>query len=209
MSYPAAPWTLNGYALQTLQWVDVSTVRPLIPSEFKIISIFPNQTLGGIYISTYQSGSSLQYNELIVISGFVSYSGQWGGWISHIYVDDENSVAGGREIWGLPKELAEFQWEGCHSVTVSQGKNILCRLTYTQPSLSLPLSLTVPGFGYQQGRILHFQNQFNFNLSLMKSQVEIPPESVFYPLNLDSPWFTLSQHSLNLVAGKPQTLKSS
>jgi hypothetical protein len=207
MPYPAAPWTLNGYALQTLQWVDVSTVRPLIPPEFKIISIFPNQTLGGIYISTYQSGSSLQYNELIVSAGLVRYSGQWGGWISHIYVDDENSVAGGREIWGLPKELAEFKWEGHNRVTVSQGKNILCRLTYTQPSLSLPLSLTVPAFGYQQGRILHFQNHFKCNVSLISGQVEIPSESPFYPLNLNHPWFTLYQNALNLVVDQPRSLE--
>ncbi len=207
MTYPAAPWTLKGYALQTLQWVDVSTVRPLIPSPFKIISPWPNQTLGGIYISTYQSGSSLEYNELIISAGLVRYSGEWGGWISHIYVDDEDSVAGGREIWGLPKQLAEFKWEGHNRVTVSQGENILCRLTYTQPSWSLPLSLTVPAFGYQQGRILHFQNQFNFNLSLIKSQVEIPPESVFYPLNLDRYWFTLYQNALNLVVDQPRTLE--
>ncbi|MEB3279252.1 MAG: acetoacetate decarboxylase family protein [Lyngbya sp.] len=96
MPYPAAPWTLKGYALQTLQWVDVAKVRPLIPPQFNIISPWPNQTLGGLYISTYQSGSILQYNELIVSAGLVSYSGQWGGWISHIYVDDEDSVAGGR-----------------------------------------------------------------------------------------------------------------
>ena len=171
MPYPAAPWSLKGYALQTLQWIDISIVRPLIPPELKIISLFPNKTLGGLYISTYQSGSILQYNELIVISGLVGYSGEWGGWISHIYVDDEDSVAGGREIWGLPKELAEFHWEGTDTVTVSQGKNLLCRLTYSQPSLSLPLSLKVPVFGYQQGRILHFKSHFNFHLSLIGSQV--------------------------------------
>jgi acetoacetate decarboxylase len=27
-------------------------------------------------------------------------------------VDNPDSVAGGREIWGLPKELAEFSWLG-------------------------------------------------------------------------------------------------
>ena len=30
--------------------------------------------------------------------------------ISHIYVDDERSMRGGHEIWGLPKELATFAY---------------------------------------------------------------------------------------------------
>ncbi|WP_323315422.1 hypothetical protein [Limnoraphis robusta] len=63
----------------------------VIPSQFNIISPW-HQTLGGIYISTYESGSILQYNELIVFSGWVSYSGQWGRWIFHFYVDDQDSV---------------------------------------------------------------------------------------------------------------------
>lgn len=207
MSYPAAPWTLKGYALQTLQWVDVAKVRPLIPPQFNIISPWQNKTLGGIYISSYQSGSILQYNELIVSAGLVSYSGQWGGWISHIYVDDQDSVAGGREIWGLPKELAEFHWEGTDTVTVSQGENILCRLTYSQPSLSLPLAFKAPGFGYQPGLILHFPSQFKCNVSLISGQVEIPSASPFSQLNLNRPWFTLYQQSLNLVVDKPQILE--
>ncbi len=206
MPYSPAPWTLKGYAVQTLQWLDLDQVRPLIPPQFKIISPGFNQTLGGLYFSRYQSGSILQYNELIVISGLVSYSGQWGGWISHIYVDDEDSVAGGREIWGLPKELAEFNWEENHCVSVSQGEKLLCRLNYSRPTWSIPLSFKVPTFGYQEGRILHFNSQFKFNLSLIKSQVEIPPESDFSALNLDHPGLTFSQNSLNLVVDQPKVI---
>ncbi|MEM5838755.1 acetoacetate decarboxylase family protein, partial [Pediococcus acidilactici] len=127
-----------------MQLIDIDRVRPLIPSELEIISVWPGKTLGGIYLSYYGSGSVLEYSELIVIAAFVGYKGKFGGWVSHIYVDNPDSVAGGREVWGLPKELAEFTWEGGVSaaqpealaprkearVTVSQGNRLLCSLNY-------------------------------------------------------------------------------
>ncbi|MEB3279253.1 MAG: hypothetical protein VKK42_10080 [Lyngbya sp.] len=103
--------------------------------------------------------------------------------------------------------MAKFHWEGTDTVTVSQGEKVLCRLTYSQPSLSLPLSFNVPGFGYQQGRILHFQNHFKCNLSLIGGQVEIPSASPFYSLNFNRPWLTVYQKSLNLVVDQPRTLE--
>jgi acetoacetate decarboxylase len=40
MVYPPAPWQLQGYALQTLQLVDMARVRPAIPLELEIISVW-------------------------------------------------------------------------------------------------------------------------------------------------------------------------
>jgi hypothetical protein len=48
---------------------------------------------------------------------------------------------GGREIWGLPKELAQFTWTE-HSVTVSQADKFLCTLNYRRQSFGLPLKLS-------------------------------------------------------------------
>jgi acetoacetate decarboxylase len=45
----------------------------------------------------------LEYNELIIIAAVLGYKGKFGAWISHIYVDNPDSVAGGREIWGYLK----------------------------------------------------------------------------------------------------------
>ena len=52
-------------------------------------------------LANYTSGT-LVYRELIVFS----HATARGMVVSHIYVDDEQSLSGGREIWGLPKELA-------------------------------------------------------------------------------------------------------
>ncbi len=39
MPYPQPPWTLKGYAIQTLHLVNIDQVRPLIPLELEIFSV--------------------------------------------------------------------------------------------------------------------------------------------------------------------------
>src|SRR5437867_5261733 len=124
MLYPPAPWTLQGNAIQTLQFVDSARVRPLIPPALKLVSPWPGRTLGGLYLARYGPGSTLEYNELIVVAALTRGAGRFGIWVSHIYVDDPASMAGGREIWGLPKELAEFDREP-GGVIARQGDRVL------------------------------------------------------------------------------------
>lgn len=208
MPYPPAPWTLQGYAIQTLQLVDIQRVRPLIPPELEIVSVWPGKTLGGVYVSSYRSGSVLQYNELIVNSAIVRYAGRIGGWVSHIYVDNADSVAGGREIWGLPKEMAEFTWENgaSASVTVRQGNRQLCSLAYSKPSLAwhLPLSGTV--FSTLGSNILLFKGEFSSRAGLVSGKLAVPAESPFASLDCCQPLLTVYCDDLRLVAGAPEVV---
>ncbi|MBE9228464.1 acetoacetate decarboxylase family protein [Phormidium sp. LEGE 05292] len=208
MSYPTAPWTLKGYAVQTVQLVDIERSRPLIPQELEIFSVWPGKTIGGVYLSSYKLGSVLQYNELIVVAGMVSYAGKIGAWISHIYVDNSDSVAGGREIWGLPKELAEFTWltEEESSVIVRQEDKELCSLTYTKPSLALPVSLALPIFGSSISDFLLFKGEFAYRVGLVNGKLQVPTESPFGSLNLGQPWLTAYCDDLRLVVNAPEVV---
>jgi len=73
----------------------------------------------------------LEYSELIVIA-FVAI-GAFGGWVSHTWTTD--SIAGGREIWGPPKEMAEFT--GGERV-VRQGKPATVQSQLQPPKLPRP-----------------------------------------------------------------------
>jgi hypothetical protein len=86
MSHPAPPWYLNGEFV-------------VVPARVK------PRALGGVLLANYTSGT-LAYRELIVFS----HATTRGMVISHIYVDDEQSLSGGHAIWGLPKELASFTY---------------------------------------------------------------------------------------------------
>jgi hypothetical protein len=214
MTYPKAPWTLQGYALQTCQLLDAERVRPFIPPQFELVCVLPGKTVGGIYVSHYGAGSVLEYSELIVIAGLVRYSGQIGGWVSHIYVDNADSVAGGRNIWGLPKELAEFIWEKNTSANlafknrllVRQGERTLCQFSYNPPNFELQLPLSANAFSMKSGSIMLFKSQLESRASLISAQVQVPSESSFAHLGLDHPWLTLSWNQLRLVVGSPEAV---
>ncbi|MBA2750124.1 MAG: acetoacetate decarboxylase family protein [Tatlockia sp.] len=202
MTYPQPPWTLKGDAFVTLQLLDMARVRPLIPAELNIVSVLPGKTIGGVYLSKYSSGSVLEYSELIIIAGFLSYKGKFGGWVSHIYVDNPDSVAGGREVWGLPKELAQFSWEAS-SVTVSQSDNLLCKFNYQRQSFGLPLKLSASAFSCKDSNLLIFPAFVESNFGLVSSNLEIPTTSPFAELNIGQPILTVHSDLLNLVVEAP------
>lgn len=212
MAYPQAPWTLQGYALQTLHLVDIPKARPFIPPEFEIVSVFPGKTLGGVYLSYYGTGSVLEYSELIVVPGIVSYQGKFGGWVSHIYVDNSDSVAGGREIWGLPKEIAEFTWQkGDNSlVTVRQGDKQLCSLSYT--NTPLPLStwwrqpLTGSAFSTLDSNVLFFKSGLESQLKAVSGKLEVPTISPFSQLGLGQPLATVYCDQMRIVVDAPEVV---
>jgi hypothetical protein len=210
MTYPNAPWKLEGYAIQTLHLVDIKQAVSFVPSELEIVSLLPGKTLAGTYVSSYEAGSLLEYNELIVVPAFVRYQGYIGAWISHIYVDNEDSVAGGREIWGLPKEMAEFSWDNHGKVSVKQNQRELYQLSYKKDWLSLSTwwkqELRGNAFGGLGSELLYFQNDFKSQINLLKSNLEIPQHSPFASLHLGQPWLTVKLQNLELLAGVPKLL---
>jgi len=204
MPYPQPPWTLKGQAILGLHLIDCDRVRPLIPPELNIVSVLPGKTIGGVYLSDYRSGSVLQYSELIVIAGFTHHAGIFGGWISHIYVDNADSVAGGRDIWGLPKELAEFSWDGDRSVTVCQGNQRLCRLNYNPQGFGWRQSLAASAFSTMNTNLLTFKSELDSHLSLIGSQLEVFAESPFSSLGLGQPFLTVRCDDMTLRVAGPQ-----
>ncbi|NEQ32746.1 MAG: acetoacetate decarboxylase family protein [Leptolyngbya sp. SIO4C5] len=207
-TYPPAPWQLIGTAIQTLQPVSLARSRSFIPDQFDIVPIWPGKTLGGLYFAQYVTGSTLTYQELIVISGLVRYAGKLGFWISHIYVDNLASVAGGRQIWGLPKEVATFTWRGEPlQVGAEQSAIALCELTAQVASPRLPLQLPVAAFGQQLKQRLWFTAIARFQLQWLSAvQIQVPAASPFASLQLDSPWLTFRLKSLQLEVNPPQRL---
>jgi acetoacetate decarboxylase len=209
MNYPPAPWQLRGKAIQTLNLVDIDRVRQFVPPELDIVAILPGKTLGSIYISEYQIGSVLNYNELIVAPALVRDRTKFGGWISHIYVDHPDSVAGGREIWGLPKELAEFTRIDRY-ITVKQHDRTLCSLSYQSNLLShleITPEITIGCFSNLRGNLVYFDNNFQGKISSIDSKLEIPGSSPFASLNLTAPFLTIDLQDLKLVAGNPEFIK--
>jgi len=206
MGYPQAPWTLKGYAFLSLHLVEIAKASPFIPVELAIVSTIPGKTLGGVYLSQYTNGSDLTYNELIVVAGLVSWRGTIGSWVSHIYVDNPDSVAGGREVWGLPKEMADFRWESGESgsVTVRQGDQLLCSWRSTGRFSLLRQQFSFPSFSQQNGSFLLFNSTAQANFGLVSASLDIPQSSPFGRLIDSPPVMAVSADSLDLKVDAPR-----
>jgi acetoacetate decarboxylase len=96
------------------------------------------------------TGGTLRYHELIVFRT-LKLVGPRPGWVvSHIYVDDDRSREGGRAIWNLPKELAEFTVSPGRFEVRRDGELLLSARIRRRPGF-LPVTIPAPAIGELDG----------------------------------------------------------
>lgn len=93
--YPAAPWTMDGQL-----WLSLFRVGHAV-DERRPAGVY------GVALVSYEEPSPLTYSELLVAR--VVREPLRAVTITDIWVDSPASVAGGRELWAIPKELADFR----------------------------------------------------------------------------------------------------
>jgi acetoacetate decarboxylase len=102
-SYPPGPYKFVDREFFVITYrTDPEALRAVVPEPLKIAEPIvkyefirmPDSTGFGDYTETGQ-----------VIP--VTYEGQPGGYVHSMYLNDESPIAGGREIWGFPKKLAD------------------------------------------------------------------------------------------------------
>jgi acetoacetate decarboxylase len=102
VSYPPAPWHMVGQL-----WLSIFRVTEA-PGGVR-----QPGTYGAAFVS-YEPGSPLTYSELLVAR--LVDAGSYGKRVSitDIWVDSPASVAGGRELWAIPKGLCDFELDTSH-----------------------------------------------------------------------------------------------
>lgn len=115
VSYPPEPWQLGGSMLMTAWRLPAAVVRAeaerYVPEGVQLLTVGGRAFMFTAFVR-YTPGSVLSYDELLVAA--VARRGTAPvAVIPHIWVDSPASVAGGRELWGIPKGLADFtqSWE--------------------------------------------------------------------------------------------------
>jgi acetoacetate decarboxylase len=208
MTYPSAPWTLHGHAVHTLRLVDRVQARAFVPSGLDIVSVLPGKTLGVVYLAAYGPGSALPYHELIVVPALVREGTHVGGWISYIYVDYPEAMAGGRQIWGLPKELARFTWETGdeRQVTVRQDGRVVCTLHYGRPRCLWRQPLWLPVLSLRGAHRLRFTGTGTARFGLGKGHVDVPAGTPWAALGVAGAARPYHYDEMTLVAHAPRVL---
>jgi hypothetical protein len=211
-SYPPAPWHLRGWGIATVGLVDARAALPFVPPDSSVVSVAPGKTVGGLLFLSYESGSTLVYNELNVISALVRVGSRVAFYLPRLYVDSPASLAGGRAIWGVPKLAAAFDvaTRGTErSVVVHGPQGDLCTLRATAPRGGIPLPLPMPAVGTHDDRFLFFTGRMRARLSRTNATVQLPRDGEFAPLGLDRPLFSVWLDALTLDVPAPTAVMRS
>ena len=102
MTYPPAPWNMHGQL-----WLSLFRVREGDHAERE-------PGVYGAALVAYEQPSPLTYSELLVARPVSSDAHGRRVSITDIWVDSPASVAGGRELWAIPKGLCDFTLETSH-----------------------------------------------------------------------------------------------
>lgn len=142
-TYPAPPWRAGGQ-----MWMATATAAGPLPLPPDLSPVGSPRRL---VIALARFNGTLSYNEFAVGS-MVRRGARVGLWCQRIWVDDAASLWGGRKLWGIPKELARFDWDES-TVSVSAGGELLASFSLGQPGPRLPgMPIPVTGFGLAEDR---------------------------------------------------------
>ena len=108
VAYPAAPWQMVGSL-----WLSLFKLKD------DVDELRPAGVYGAAFVS-YEEGSPLTYSELLVARPIKSDEHGRRVTITDIWVDSPASVAGGRELWAIPKGLCDFTLESSYRGPVTK-----------------------------------------------------------------------------------------
>jgi len=138
-----APWNLTGdgyIILYRFQKEFVEKNGFVSPETF---SCFKGG-FGLVMLVNYSSSTAGPYQELLFMPGRFSHEGKTYFSISKIYVSTMESVVNGRENWGIPKELADFNFhktkDRTERIIVSVNGRTCLDITLLRRRLYIPIS---------------------------------------------------------------------
>jgi hypothetical protein len=164
---PPMPWKMRGRMHMGLfRFADAGRTPPL-PGGLHPVA--PGHRV--LLLVRYLEGT-LQYDEF-VIARLARRGVLTSLFVDHIWVDSEASVSGGRRFWGLPKEMAQFDWDG-DRVHVHDAHGDIATVSVDQRPARMPnVPLVAAGFGVRDdGRLLLAKSRLRVSLRRPSLRVE-------------------------------------
>jgi hypothetical protein len=138
--YPSPPWRLHGTVQAALWRVPRATLPGPLPHGARPLGWGGSALLATVR-AEWQPGGDLAYGELVVAVP-VRLGRRIGVTITAAWVDSPAALAGGRELWAIPKRPGRFGTaDGRTTLTDADGP--VAAFT-DRPGRSLPLHLPVP-----------------------------------------------------------------
>ncbi|MGW6934127.1 acetoacetate decarboxylase family protein [Lentzea sp. NPDC054927] len=194
MQYPAEPWHMQGSLVISVFRVPRKLVpRAHLPSEAKLISLAGKVFVAVAFVS-YEPGSELTYEELLVATP-VRDEGRVAVSVPQIWVDSEASRDGGREMWGIPKQLARFG-EGSSIASIAA--------VAVAGGVALPGTWTAGGWTAQRldGRDVRTKMRMSGRVSLARTAWMFPANGPLGYLTGRTPLVSCTMKDMRLTFGQ-------
>ncbi|WNG46005.1 hypothetical protein F0U60_19225 [Archangium minus] len=183
-SYPPTPWPLVGQMYSSI-W--------LVPADrcsFAVVhpELSPIKVAGHVVVMMgfvdYQQGSMMTYRELFANVMVRHTSGLSGSKVDQIWVDEPRSLRGGRELWGIPKQLARLELNhqapggGFSGKAWDEKGTLLLEARYSS-GLGLPrrMKVSVPTVQPLRGQVTTTDASVDCELRLVKATCNVPADS--------------------------------
>jgi hypothetical protein len=143
------------------------------------VAVVPSPWTGALlFLGLYDQRSTLPYGEAVGMVGPV---------VRLMYVDDRRSIAGGREIWALPKEPMTLRWRGGQRTEVEAHDAAgvaLLSARWTPPRIRLPLPAILPFLGTLGGAQRLACLAGGVLVGFARIDVDVPEDSAFAALGV-------------------------
>jgi hypothetical protein len=144
----------------------------------RVAAVASPRTGAVLVLGLYGDRSTLRYGEV---------AGMIGPVVRCIYVDEQRSVAGGREIWALPKERMSLRWRGGQRSEVEAWDSagaLLLRARWAAPRVRVPLAGVAPFLGSLGGMHRLAWLAGGLLAGPVRIELEVPTGSAFAALGL-------------------------
>jgi Acetoacetate decarboxylase (ADC) len=209
-----APWNLTGNA-----YIMVYKFSKKFVEENGFLSDYQQDRflgyVGTVMLVDYKTSGVGPYRELLFIPGMFTFDWKKMFSITKIYVSSQDSVYNGIENWGIPKELADFDWQqnadGSEDIIVRfEGKEFF-KTSIKKGFLSFPLTTSIFSLKIAQKLrkdliITNPTAKGNATLSKMKSVVV--DKTLFPDLSKATPLLTMKVKDFEMTFNVPLVKKN-
>ncbi|MFJ8593310.1 acetoacetate decarboxylase family protein [Streptomyces sp. NPDC093598] len=203
--FPPSPWHLTGDMIVSLWRVPPGDLPswPLPPGVRPWV-VRRRATLATFWVD-YRPGGALAYREFLIALA-VRHGHRLAAGTVAAWVDDEQSLAGGRALWGIPKELGTitFRADGRNArVELTTAGTPPVRLTY-RDVLRLPFRLPAHGHLIQQlsdGTVCRVPMRISGRPALGRSRVTAAGEAPLSVLTRHRPLLTVALRDFRSTVG--------
>lgn len=195
--YPPEPWNLRGQAYISAWRLPVRQL-PDLPMGVRPVVVGRHGFVLTAWVD-YEAGGVLSYHELMATVA-VRNRNRVAASITDIWVDSPESLAGGRALWHIPKQLADFDMShGPFTAGARTDEGVIAESTFRHVA-GLPAPLPA-GFSVFQEGIKRSPVRVSARLALARSTWKIEPSGPLGFLHGRAPFASFAAHDFRMRFG--------